>query len=168
MAKVKIPVTRATRALRQGKVDFTDHLYDYEERGGTTRASGELGIDHHSTVKTLVMEDDGKKPLVVLMHGDLDVSTKNLARFIGVKMVTPCTPEVAQKHTGYMVGGTSPFGTRKQLPVYMEKSILDLPRAYINGGKRGYLVSMIPAEIQRLLQPTFVEVGIPPEDRQPS
>jgi Cys-tRNA(Pro) deacylase len=168
MAKVKIPVTRATRALRQGKVDFTDHLYDYEERGGTTRASRELGIDHHSAVKTLVMEDDGKKPLVVLMHGDLDVSTKNLARHIGVKTVTPCTPEVAQRHTGYMVGGTSPFGTRKPLPVYMEKSILDLPRIYINGGKRGYLVGMIPSEIQRLLQPTLVEVGIPPEDRQPS
>ncbi|MBT4496412.1 MAG: aminoacyl-tRNA deacylase [Gemmatimonadetes bacterium] len=168
MAKVKIPVTRATRALRQGKVDFTDHLYDYEERGGTTRASRELGIDHHSTVKTLIMEDDGKKPLVVLMHGDLDVSTKNLARHIGVKTVSPCTPEVAQRHTGYMVGGTSPFGTRKPLPVYMEKSILGLPRVYINGGKRGYLVGMIPAEIQRLLQPTLVEVGIPPEDRQPA
>lgn len=166
MSKAKIPVTQATRALRRAQVEFTDHLYDYEERGGTAVAARELGIDEHSAVKTLVMEDEKKNPLIVLMHGDLDVSTRNLARQIGVKTVLPCAPETAHKHTGYLTGGISPFGTRKSLPVYMEKTISPLPRVYINGGKRGYLVEMNPKEIQRLLRPIMVEVGISPEDRQ--
>lgn len=165
MSKNKLPVTPAIRVLRREKVVYTDHLYDYEERGGTTVAARQLGIDKRAAIKTLIMEDDSGKPLVVIMHGDLEVSAKNLARLIGVKSVSPCAPEMAQKHTGYLVGGTSPFGTRKQLPVYLEKTILDLPQVYINAGKRGYLVGMAPAEIQRLLQPTLVEVGFPPENR---
>lgn len=165
MSKTKLPVTPAIRVLRREKVDFTDHLYDYEERGGTSVAARELGIDEHAAIKTLVMEDDSGNPLVVIMHGDLEVSTRNLARIIGVKSVSPCAPDTAHRHTGYLVGGTSPFGTRKQMPVYMEKTILDLSRAYINAGKRGYLVGMDPADIRRLLQPTLVEVGFPPENR---
>jgi len=160
MAKDKTPVTTAVRQLRLEKVDFSDHPYPYEEKGGTAVSARELGVDEHNVIKTLVMEDEYREPLIVLMHGDLQVSTKELARHIGVKQVTPCTPDAAQKHTGYMVGGTSPFGTRRRLPVYMESGIAELERIYINGGKRGYLVSMKPAELMRVLQPTLVTVGI--------
>ena len=160
MAKEKVPVTAAVRALRVEKVAFSDHLYAYEEKGGTAASSRELGIDEHAVIKTLVMEDDNRTPLIVLMHGDLQVSTRELARIIGVKQVTPCSAEVAQKQSGYLVGGTSPFGTRHQMPVYMEESITSLPKIYINGGKRGYLVGMAPAELIRVLKPHLVTVGI--------
>jgi Cys-tRNA(Pro) deacylase len=160
MSKDKAPVTAAVRALREHAVAFADHLYAYEERGGTAVSARELGVDEHAVVKTLVMEDEGGAPLLVLMHGDLQVSTKQLARRMGVKSVTPCTPEAAQRHTGYLLGGTSPFGTRRKMPVYMEKSILELPRIYINGGKRGYLVGVDPRDVERLLKPALVEIGI--------
>lgn len=160
MAKDKTPVSPAVRMLRDHGVAFTDHLYDYQERGGTAVSARELGVDEHAVVKTLVMEDDAKRPLVVLMHGDRKVSTKELARTIGVKTIQPCNPETANRHSGYMVGGTSPFGTRKPMPVYMERTILDLPRIYINGGKRGYLVGIDPAEAVRVLNPVLVTVGI--------
>lgn len=160
MAKEKTPVTAAVRQLRGAQVTFNDHLYAYEEKGGTAVSSRELGVNEHCVIKTLVMEDDTRKPLIVLMHGDMQVSTKELARTIGVKQVSPCTPETAQRLTGYQVGGTSPFGTRQALPVYMEESIAALPILYINGGKRGYLVSMPPAELVRVLNPQLVTVGI--------
>jgi Cys-tRNA(Pro) deacylase len=160
MAKDKAPVTPAVRQLRAEKVAFSDHPYNYEEKGGTAVSARELGVDEHCVIKTLVMEDDHKRPLIVLMHGDLQVSTKELARFIGVRQITPCSPEMAQKHTGYQVGGTSPFGTRHPMTVYMEAGISALERIYINGGKRGYLVSMPPAELLRVLQPIPVSVGI--------
>ena len=160
MAKEKFPVSPATRLLKRAKVDFTPHLYNYEERGGTAVSARELGVDEHQIIKTLVMENEQRKPLIVLMHGDLEVSTKELARSIGVKTVTPCNPETALKHTGYQVGGTSPFATRKEMPVYIENSITALPRMYINGGKRGFLVSMTPQVAIDLLKPTMVEVGI--------
>lgn len=156
----KVPVTAAVRALRAAKVSFTDHLYVYEEKGGTAVSSRELGVDEHAVVKTLVMEDEAKNPLVVLMHGDRQVSTKELARVLGVKTIAPCTSDTAQKHTGYLVGGTSPFGTRRRMPVCLEETILDLPRIYINGGKRGYLVGIDPREVAKLLNPTLVRVGI--------
>lgn len=156
----KAPVTAAVRALRAAKVSFTDHLYVYEEKGGTAVSSRELGVDEHAVVKTLVMEDEAKNPLVVLMHGDRQVSTKELARVLGVKTIAPCTSDTAQKHTGYLVGGTSPFGTRRRMPVCLEETILDLPRIYINGGKRGYLVGIDPREVAKLLNPTLVRVGI--------
>jgi Cys-tRNA(Pro) deacylase len=161
MAKDKTPVTPAVRQLRAEKVDFTDHPYSYEEKGGTATSSRELGVDEHCVIKTLIMEDERKDPLIVLMHGDQQVSTKELARIIGVKQINPCTPDTAHKHSGYLIGGTSPFGTRHSMPVYMETSISSLERIYINGGKRGYLVSMPPAELVRVLQPTLVKVGIP-------
>jgi len=160
MAKDKTPVTPATRLLRKEKVEFTDHLYDYEEHGGTAVSARELGVDEHSVIKTLVMEDENKKPLLVLMHGDLQVSTKNLARFTGAKSIAPCSPDSATKHTGYLVGGTSPFGTRKTIPVYMEKTILELHQIYINGGKRGYLIGINPKDAVRLLKPSLVNVGL--------
>lgn len=160
MAKDKTPVTAAVRALRTAGVNFSDHLYAYEEKGGTSVSSRELGVDEHCVIKTLVMEDDAGQPLLVLMHGDRQVSTKELARQIGARSVEPCRPEVAQKYTGYLVGGTSPFGTRRPLKVYVEESILTLPMIYINGGKRGYLVGMVPAELQRVLQPTPVRIAI--------
>ena len=160
MAKVKAPVTPAVRVLRNAKVDFTDHLYEYEEHGGTAVSARELGVDEHAVIKTLMMEDDAKNPLVVLMHGDLKVSTKELARSLGVKSVSPCSPETAHRHSGYMIGGTSPFGTRKEMPVYVEKSILDLDRIFINGGKRGYLVGMKPDDVVRIVNPVLVQVGI--------
>ena len=152
--------TGAITVLRKHAVAFTEHEYRYEERGGTAVSSRELGVDEHSVIKTLVMEDENKKPLIVLMHGDREVSTKNLARQIGAKTVSPCAPEVAQRHTGYMVGGTSPFGTRKPLPVFMERSIANLDRIYVNGGRRGFLVSMPPGELIRVLSPTLVDVGM--------
>lgn len=159
MAKDKTPVTPAVRQLRAAGIDFTDHPYSYEEKGGTAVSSRELGVDEHCVIKTLVMEDDRKEPLIVLMHGDMQVSTKELARSIGARSIEPCRPETAQKHTGYLTGGTSPFGTRNQMPVYIEQTILDLPKIYINGGKRGYLVGMAPDELVRLLNPTSVTVG---------
>jgi len=155
----KTPVTAAVRMLRQHKVSFTDHLYDYEEKGGTAVSSRELGVDEHAVIKTLVMEDDSKRPLIVLMHGDREVSTKNLARHIGVKTVSPCSPETANRHSGYMVGGTSPFGTRKAMPVYMQDSILALPRIYINGGKRGYLIGMEPQIVVNILKPQLLDAA---------
>lgn len=158
----KLPVTPAIRVLRQHDVAFTDHPYDYEVRGGTAVAARELQVDEHITVKTLVMEDDQGRPLLVLMHGDREVSTRGLARALGVRSVTPCAPETAQKHTGYLVGGTSPFGTRRALPVYVERSILALPRLLINGGRRGYLVGLAPADLVRVLQPTPVDVALTP------
>jgi Cys-tRNA(Pro) deacylase len=160
MSKDKVPVSPAIRQLRAAGIEFTDHLYEYEEKGGTAVSARELGVDEHSVVKTLVMEDDRKNPLIVLMHGDKQVSTKELARVIGVKTVSPCGPETAARHTGYMVGGTSPFGTRKSMPVYIERTILDLPRIYINGGKRGYLVGLSPAGVVRVLEPTPVNVAV--------
>ncbi len=134
-------------------------MYEYQDRGGTEVSARSLGVDEHSVVKTLIMEDDTKRALVVLMHGDKQVSTKELARVIGVKTIAACSPETANRHTGYMVGGTSPFGTRKSLPVYMERSILELARIYINGGKRGYLVGMDPKDVARLLNPVLVSVA---------
>ena len=160
MAKEKTPVTPAVRALRAAKIEFTDHLYAYEDHGGTALSARELGVDEHCVVKTIVMEDDRKKPLIVLMHGDLEVSGKQLARLTGARSITACTPETAKKHTGYLVGGTSPFGTRSAMPIYMEETILALPRIYINGGKRGYLVGIDPKELVRTLKPVLVKVGI--------
>jgi Cys-tRNA(Pro) deacylase len=154
------PVTPAVRVLREKKVAFAPHLYEYEERGGTRASAAELGVDEHAVVKTLVMETEAKKPLVVLMHGDREVSTKQLARTLGVKSVHPCDPAAAQKHTGYMVGGTSPFGTRARLPVYVERTIFELPRIYINGGKRGFLVEIDPADLRILSPLAEVEVSI--------
>ena len=146
--------------LKKHHVSFTEHEYRYEERGGTAVSSRELAVDEHSVIKTLVMEDERKKPLIVLMHGDREVSTKNLARQIGAKTVMPCAPDVAQRHSGYMVGGTSPFGTRKAMPIYMERTIADLDRIYINGGRRGFLVSMAPSDLIRVLSPTPVDASL--------
>jgi Cys-tRNA(Pro) deacylase len=160
MARDKSPVTPAIRFLKQHKVDHSSHLYSYEEKGGTTVSARELGVDEHQVIKTLVMEDEQRKPLIILMHGDQEVSTKELARSIGVKTISPCNPETALKNTGYQIGGTSPFATRKAIPVYIEKTITTLPRIYINGGKRGFLVSLTPQSVIDLLQPTMVEVGI--------
>ena len=160
MSKEKFPVTSAIRLLRDNNIAFTGHLYPYEEHGGTAHSARCLSVDEHCVIKTLIMEDDRKQPLIVLMHGDRKVSTKELARLLGVKMITPCEPAVANKHSGYLVGGTSPFGVRRPMPVYLEASILDLPRIYLNGGKRGFLVGLAPAQVQRLLQPTLVQVAI--------
>ena len=160
MGQPRVPVTPAVRALRAAGVAFTEHLYEYEEHGGTAVSARELGVDEHSVVKTLVMETDTREPLVVLMHGDRMVSTQRLARAIGAKRIVPCDPAVAQKHSGYMVGGTSPFGTRRAMPVYMERTILELVRIYINGGKRGFLVGLDPREVARLLAPVVVDVAV--------
>jgi len=161
MGKAKhVSETPATKFLREKGVAFSEHAYAYEERGGTRVSARELGVPEHAVVKTLVMEDEAKRPLIVLMHGDRVVSTKNFARQIGAKSVQPCNPEVAQRHSGYLVGGTSPFGTRKAMPVYLEKSVLGLPTIYINGGRRGYLVGIDPKELVKLLAPTLVEVGL--------
>src|SRR2546423_958758 len=154
------PVTPAVRVLREHKVEFTPHLYDYEERGGTRHSAEALGVDEHAVVKTLVLETDARKALVVLMHGDREVSTKQLARALNVKSVQLCDPATAQKHTGYLVGGTSPFGTRAKLPVYVERTIFALPRIYINGGKRGFLVEIAPQVLRELLPVEEVSVGI--------
>ncbi len=160
MAREKTPVTPAVRLLREAGVEFTPHLYRYEERGGTAISARELGVDEHAVIKTLILEDDEKNPLVVLMHGDRQVSVRELARLIGARSVSPCAPAVADRHSGYQVGGTSPFGTRKEMPVYMEETILGIPRIYINGGKRGFLVGLDPREALRVLRPTLVRVGI--------
>lgn len=152
--------TPATDFLAQHGVSYTEHLYEYVEHGGTSVSSSSLGVDEHHVVKTLIMEDDQKKPLCVLMHGDRKVGLKELARQIGVKKVAPCKPEDATRHSGYLVGGCSPFGLRKPMPVYMEKTILGLEKLYINGGRRGYLVGMPPAEVVRVVKPTLVAVGV--------
>ena len=154
------PETQATKFLKAHRVPFSSHLYAYEEHGGTRVSARELNVDEHAVVKTLVFEDENARPLIVLMHGDCKVSTRELARQIGCKKVEPCTPEAANRHTGYLVGGTSPFGTKKQIPVYLEKTILDLPLIYINGGRRGYLVGVHPHDILRVLQPKIVECAL--------
>ena len=152
--------TPATKVLKQHDVAYTEHIYDYVEHGGTAVSSASLGVDEHHVVKTLIFEDERRQPLCVLMHGDRKVSTKELARQIGAKRVAPCKPEDATRHSGYMVGGCSPFGLRKPLPVFMEKTILDLDRILINGGKRGFLVGMPPAEVVRVVSPTLVNAAL--------
>jgi Cys-tRNA(Pro) deacylase len=158
----RVPSTPATRLLREKGVLYTEHPYRYEERGGTRVSARELGVDEHAVVKTLVMEDDEGAPLVVLMHGDREVSTKALARQIGRRAVQICKPEVANRHSGYQVGGTSPLGTRKAMPVFMERTIAELPRVFVNGGSRGFLVGLAPADLVRVLAPTLVDVAIAP------
>lgn len=153
-------MTAAIRVLRSAGAAYTEHPYDYEEKGGTAVSARELGVDEHSVVKTLVMEDDRKKPLIVLMHGDREVSTKELARAIGAKSVAPCSLEGAHRHSGYIFGGISPFGTRHPMPIYMEGTILDLPKIYINGGRRGFLVGIRPGEVARILSTVPVRVAI--------
>jgi len=154
------PETPATRFLKSHKVPFSNHLYAYEEHGGTRVSARELNVPEHAVVKTLVFEDENGKPLLVLMHGDHRVSTRELARQLGARKIEPCAPEVASRHTGYLVGGTSPFGTRKALPVCLEKTILDLPLIYINGGRRGFLVGVHPHDILRTLNPKTVEAAL--------
>ena len=152
--------TPATAWLRQQGVVFSEHVYEYVEHGGTEESARQLGLDEHSVVKTLVMQDAKAEPLIVLMHGDRQVSTKNLARAIGAKSVEPCTPEVAQRHSGYQVGGTSPFGTRKAMPVYVEASVLALPKVHVNGGRRGYLVGIAPGVLTERLGAHPVECAL--------
>jgi Cys-tRNA(Pro) deacylase len=154
------PETPATRALHAAGIAWSAHLYAYEEHGGTRVSARELNVPEHAVVKTLVFEDETGKPLIVLMHGDRKVSTKELARQIGCKRVEPCKPEVAHRHTGYLVGGTSPFGTRKRLPTYIERTVLDLPLVYLNGGRRGFLVGVHPHDVLRTLQATAVSVAL--------
>lgn len=153
-------MTPAIRALRAAKVEFVPRLYDYVDKGGTRHSSAEIGMPEHAVIKTIVLQTDEGEVLLVLMHGDRKVSTKQLARHLGVKTVEPCTPEVANKHTGYLVGGTSPFGTRRELPVYMQDSIATLERIAINGGKRGFLVEMNPADIAKVLDAKPVDVAV--------
>lgn len=157
----RVSETPATATLKKHGVAFTEHVYDYVEHGGTRVSSERLGVDEHAVVKTLVMEDEDKKPLVVLMHGDREVSTKNLARQIGKKRVEPCRPEVAERHSGYQVGGTSPFGLRKPMPVYVERTVLSLPRVYVNGGRRGFLVGIDPRELVRVAGAREVDTALP-------
>ena len=149
--KDHVSETPATQFLRKHGVTFTEHPYAYEEHGGTSVSARELGVDEHHVVKTLVMQDEAAKPLLVLMHGDRKVSTKNLARQVGCKSIEPCKPEVANRHSGFLIGGTSPFGTRKSMPVYVEETILALPKIYINGGRRGFLIGIDPAVITAVL-----------------
>jgi Cys-tRNA(Pro) deacylase len=158
MSNNKIPMTQAIRMLREHKVEFDVHFYKYEERGGSAVSSRELNVEEHSVIKTLIMETETKSPLIVLMHGDRQVSTKQLARLVGVKTISPCLPEVANKHSGYLVGGTSPFGTKRAMPVYVQKSIIDLDKIYINGGQRGFLISMKPNDLIKVLNPVLVEI----------
>jgi Cys-tRNA(Pro) deacylase len=152
--------TPATMFLKAHKIAYTEHEYEYVEHGGTEVSASALGVPEHHVVKTLVMQDEDAKPLIVLMHGDKKVSTKNLARQAGRKRIEPCKPEVAQRHSGYQVGGTSPFGTRKKVPIYMERTILDLTKIYINGGRRGFLVGIAPDQIVRALAPELVSAGL--------
>ena len=152
--------TPATQLLRAQGVEFTEHPYDYVEHGGSAESARQLGLDEHMVVKTLVMQNQDARPLIVLMHGDRKVSTKNLARQIGAKHVEPCKPEVANRHSGYLVGGTSPFGTRKEMPVFIEESILQLPRIAINGGRRGYLLQLDPQVCVRLLRAKTVQCAL--------
>ena len=160
MKTAHAPETQATKFLREHAVSYTPHLYAYEEHGGTKVSARELGVDEHAVIKTLVMEDETAKPLVVLMHGDCKVSTKELARQASCKKIEPCQPDVANRHTGFLVGGTSPFGTKRRMPVYLEKSILDLPLIYINGGRRGFLVGITPQALVQALSPQLVEVAL--------
>lgn len=160
MKKEHVSETPATQFLRRHQVEFSGHPYAYEAHGGTQVSARELGVDEHAVVKTLVMEDESAKPLIVLMHGDRKVSTKELARQSGRKRIEPCAPEVAQRHSGYLVGGTSPFATKKAMPVFVERSILDLPRIYINGGRRGFLVAIAPSVLTTLLAATPVAVAL--------
>ncbi len=158
--------TPATQWLRARGVEFTEHPYEYVDHGGTAESARQLGVDEHAVVKTLVMQDERAQPLIVLMHGDCQVSTKNLAREIGVKSVEPCKPEVAQRHSGYLVGGTSPFGLRKAMPVYVERSVLDLPRIHINGGRRGFLVGLTPTVLTEALGARAVACALSPTERR--
>jgi Cys-tRNA(Pro) deacylase len=161
MAKEKrVSETPATVFLKQHGIAYSEHVYEYVEHGGTRVPAQALNIDEHAVVKTLVMEDEAKRPLIVLMHGDREVSTKNLARQAGVKRLEPCAAEAAQRHSGYQIGGTSPFGTRKRMPIYAERTVLDLPTIYINGGRRGFLVGIDPKELVRVLSPTPVAVAL--------
>lgn len=155
--------TPATRFLDTHKISYTIHEYEYQDRGGTARSSSLLGVDEHIVVKTLVMETQDKAPLLILMHGDFQVDTKALARAVGAKSISPCKPEVANRHTGYLIGGTSPFGTAKALPVYMEKTIADLEEIFINGGGRGFLVKLSPKDLIRVLNPTLVTASRLPQ-----
>ncbi len=161
LSAMEISVTPAIRALRAAKVDFEPLPYDYVEHGGTRHSAECLGVDEHITVKTIVMETDAKKPFIVLMHGDREISAKQMARVLGVKSVAPCSPDTASRHTGYTVGGTSPFGTRKPLPVYAESTIFDLPEICINGGRRGLLVKITPDVLDRVVHPIRVSVAVP-------
>ena len=160
MEKVNYPVTPAVRLLREKKISFQPHLYEWEERGGTAHSASALGVAEHSVVKTLVMETDARQPLIILMHGDREVSTKQLARVLETKTVSPCPPEKAHKLTGYLVGGISPFGTRTRLPVYAEATIFELPEIYLNGGKRGFLVSIRPHDLRLAFPVTEVRVAL--------
>jgi Cys-tRNA(Pro) deacylase len=156
----KYPVTAAVRVLREHAAPFEPMLYGYEPRGGTRVSSRELGVPEHAVIKTLIFEDEQKQPLCVLMHGDREVSAKNLARLLGKKSVVPCAPETADRHSGYQVGGTSPFGLKRKMPIFVERSVLALPRIYINGGARGFLVAIEPAVLERVLAATPVDVAI--------
>lgn len=156
----RTPVTPAIRFLRNHDVTYSEHLYEYQEKGGTASVSEALSVDEHLVVKTLIMETDKKQPIVVLMHGDKSVSTKELARILGTKRVAPCEPKSAQKHSGYMVGGTSPFGTRTAMPVYVEASILELDRIYINGGHRGFILDMSPQVLVEVLHAVKIQVAV--------
>lgn len=156
----KPAATPATLFLGEKGVAFTEHHFEYVEHGGTSHTSNALGVPEHQVVKTLIMENEKAEPLVVLMHGDRKVSTKALARAAGMKRIVPCKPDTAQRHSGYLIGGTSPFGTRKAMPVYLERSVLELPRIYINGGRRGYLLGMDSAELARVLSPVLVAVAL--------
>jgi len=157
---MKSAATPATAFLAGKGVSYTEHTFEYVEHGGTGHSSARLGVPEHAVVKTLVMENEKGEPLIVLMHGDRKVSTKELARQAGVKRISPCKPEVATRHSGYLIGGTSPFGTRKAMPIYLERSVLSLPRIYINGGRRGYLLGMAPAELTRVISPILVDVAL--------
>lgn len=162
MAKAKhVSETPATQFLKEHRIPFGEHPYDYVDHGGAAEAARQLGVDAHQVIKTLIMEDENAQPLVVLMHGDHEVSTKNLARQIGAKRISPCLPATAQKHSGYLVGGTSPFATRKKMPVWVEATVLDFPLIYLNGGRRGYLVSLRPSALVGLLGTKIVRVGLP-------
>jgi Cys-tRNA(Pro) deacylase len=160
VSSAKFPVTLAIRALRAANVSFEPHLYPWEAHGGTAHSAAALGVDEHCVVKTLIFEDDEKQPLCVLMHGDREVSAKQLARLASKRSVGPCRPEVADRHSGYQVGGTSPFGLKRAMPVYMQESILTAPMIYINGGARGFLVAIDPKDAQRVLSPILVDVAI--------
>lgn len=160
MAK-HVSETPATQFLRQQKVKFDEHSYNYVEHGGAMESSRQLGVDAHQVAKTLIMEDENSRPLIVLMHGDCEVSTKNLARQIGAKKVAPCAPATAQRHSGYLVGGTSPFATRKKMPVWIERTLLDFPLIYLNGGRRGYLISLEPSVLIQFLDAKPIDAAVP-------
>jgi Cys-tRNA(Pro) deacylase len=159
---VKHPVTQAVRQLRAERVAFVPHVFTYEARGGTRHSAEVLGVDEHLVIKTLIFEDDGKRPLCVLMHGDREVSTRNLARQIGARSTQPCAPAVADRHSGYQVGGTSPFGLKTAMPLYAERTIASLARIYLNGGARGFLIELDPADLVRVLRPTLVDAAVSP------